>query len=163
MKFVNLVKNLTFLFGFQCALLIFASPVLACDCDGPRGKLALVEADAAFRGTITNIEFLDSKTAVSEPRIIVTFSVSRVWKGDVKTTFLLHTKLNSWGCGGFYFEDGKEYLVFAYSTDGKATEELYGGAKNTFGTHTCSGTTLIEKAEEDLRELGNGKKPKHQI
>ena len=140
-------------------MLAFSSTALACDCVGPRGKMALAASHAAFRGTVTNIEYLDSKTGQSEPRILVTFLVSRVWRGTVKTNFVLHTVENSFSCAGFYFQKDKEYLVFAYSND-EATAKRFNDAKNTFGTWTCSGTTVIETAKNDLQEIGKGKKPK---
>ena len=142
-------------------MLITSTSGFACDCFGSRGKEALGTADAAFRGTVTNIEFLEAKTAQNEPRIKVTFSVSRVWKGNVKKTFILHTTQNSWSCAGYYFFKDKEYLVMAYRND-EETAKRFNGEKNTFGTNPCGATIPIEIAKEDLIGIGKGKKPKNQ-
>lgn len=141
------------------AVLIISSTVFACDCIGPSGKNAIRKDSAAFRGTVTNIEYLDVKTGLNEPRIVVTFSVSRVWNGNVKKTFLLHTTENSFSCAGYHFLKDKEYLVVAYPND-ESTAKRFNGAKNTFGTNPCGATLPIDLAKNALTELGKGKKSK---
>ena len=140
-------------------MLIFSASAFACDCGGPTGVKALGGADAAFRGVVTNIEFLEPKTDRNEPKIKVSFSVSRVWKGDVGKTFVLHTTQNSYSCAGYYFFKDKEYLVMAYA-NGEETAKRFNGEKNTFGTNPCGATLEISNARKELEELGKGKKPK---
>ncbi len=159
MKFLNLTKLLTIALSFSFTVLIFSSTAFACDCAGPSGKNAIRKGSAAFRGTVTKIEYLDVKTGSNEPRIMVTFSVSRVWNGNVKKTFLLHTTENSFSCAGYYFFQDKEYLVVAYPNDEEAAKR-FDGAKNTFGTNPCGATLRIDSAKNALVELGKGKKPK---
>jgi hypothetical protein len=159
MKFLNSTKLLTLALSFSFTVIIFSSTAFACDCGGPSGKNAIQKGSVAFRGTVTNIEYLDVKTGSNEPRIVVTFSVSRVWSGDVRKTFLLHTRENSFSCGGYYFFKDKEYLVVAYPND-EETAKRFDGAKNTFGTNPCGATLPIDLAKNSLAELGKGKKPK---
>jgi hypothetical protein len=159
MKFLNLTKILNMALSLSLAALIFSSTVFACDCAGPSGKSAIRKDSAAFRGTVTKIEYLDARTGSTEPRIIVTFSVSRVWHGKVKKTFLLHTTENSVSCAGYYFLKDKEYLVVAYPND-EETGKRFDGAKNTFGTNPCGATLPIDLAKNALAELGKGRKPK---
>ncbi len=159
MEFLNLTKLFILALCFCFTMLIFSAPVFACDCAGATGKKALAYADIAFRGTVTNIEFLEPKTAQNEPKIKVTFSVFRVWKGEVETTFILHTTQNSYSCAGYYFFKDKEYLVLAYANDEKTSKE-FNGEKNTFGTNPCGATLEIANAKKELEELGKGKKPK---
>ena len=159
MQFLNPTKLLIFALSFSFAVLIFSSTAFACDCAGPSGKNAIREGSVAFRGTVTKIEYLDIKTGSNEPRIVVTFSVSRVWNGKVRKTFLLHTTENSFSCAGYYFIKDKEYLVVAYPND-EETSKRFGGVKNTFGTNPCGATLPTDLATNALAELGKGKKPK---
>ncbi len=158
-KFLNSTKLLAFALSFGFTVLIFSSTAFACDCAGPSGKNAIREGSVAFRGTVTKIEYLDAKTSSNEPRIVVTFLVSRVWNGNVRKTFLLHTTANSFSCAGYYFLKDKEYLVVAYPND-EETAKRFDGAKNTFGTNPCGATLPIDLAKNALVELGKGKKPK---
>lgn len=140
-------------------MLIFSASAFACDCSGLRGVDALAGADTAFRGIVTNIEFLEPKTERNEPKVKVTFSVSSVWKGDVGRTFVLHTTQNSFSCAGYYFFKDKEYLVMAYANS-EETAKRFDGEKNTFGTNPCGATLEVSNAQKELEELGKGKKPK---
>ena len=147
--------------ALSMAGLIFSSPphAIACSCVGPRGKAAVKASLVAFRGTVTAINYVDPDTAQTEPRIIVTFSVSRVWKGSPGRVIVLHTIFNKYSCAGFYFKKGKEYLVFAYRNK-QHMAKRFPSAQNTLGTDICNGTNLTEHAGEDLREMGKGRKPK---
>lgn len=159
MKFLNLAKSLTVAASFCLTILIFSSTTFACDCNGPSGKNAIRKGSVAFRGTVINIEYLDTKPDVREPRIIVTFSVSRVWTGGVKKTFLLHTTENHFTCAGYYFLKDKEYLVVAHPNDEEVAKR-FAGTENTFGTNPCGATLPIDLAKGALVVLGKGKKPK---
>ena len=156
---LSLTKLVSFASSLILAVLVFSSTATACDCVGPTGKDAIRKGSVAFRGTVTNIEYLDEKQGRDEPRILVTFSVERVWSGDLAETFVLHTTENRWTCAGYYFEKDKEYLVVAHPNS-EETEKRYEGAKNTFGTNICGSTLPIESAKVALAGLGEGKKPK---
>lgn len=158
MRRVKTARVLTLTLGLAGLVLIFSPQAHACDCTGPRGKAAVKASAVAFRGTVTKVEYLDPDTDRSEPRIIVTFSVSRVWKGAPRREIVLHTIYNKYSCAGFGFEKGKEYLVFAYFNEAE-TARKSGRAKKTLGTNICNGTNLIQHAEDDLREIGEGRKP----
>lgn len=159
MNFLKSTKFLTIALSIGFTLLIFSSNSFACDCIGPSGKEAITGDSVAFRGKVTNIEYLDAKDGTKEPRIAVTFSVSRVWHGSVNKEFVLHTTENSWSCAGYYFVKDKEYLVVAYPND-KETAKRFDGVKNTFGTNPCGATLPVDLAKKQLAELGKGKKPK---
>jgi len=134
--------------------------VKACDCKGVGGKAALLNADVAFSGKVTKIEYLDdSKQRRPEPRIVVTFEVYRVWKGKPKRKMVLHTIFNGFSCGGYWFYEGKEYLVFAKSNDTNIAN-LYPKSKQSLGVGICNGTTQLADAKKDVIELGKGKAPK---
>jgi hypothetical protein len=159
MRYVRTNKVLTIVLSLTGLMFIFSSQAIACDCTGPRGKAAVKASVAAFRGIVSKVVYLDPDTAQSEPRIIVTFSVSRVWKGSVRNEVVLHTIYNKYSCAGFYFQKGKEYLVFAYS-NGEDMAKKFPLAKKSLGTNICNGTNLIELAQDDLRDIGKGRNPK---
>jgi hypothetical protein len=158
MCYVKTAKALMIVLSLASLMFVFPLQAMACSCVGPRGKAAVKASLVAFRGTVTKIDYLDPDTAQSEPRIIVTFLVSRVWKGLVRREIVLHTIYNKYSCAGFYFQKGKEYLVFAYPTEDHMAKR-FSPAKNTLGTNICTGTNLIESAQDDLREIGKGRKP----
>lgn len=160
MRYIKTVKSLTFVLSLAGLFFVLTSQeAMACSCVGPRGRAAVKASTVAFRGTVTKIDYLDPDTARSEPRIIVMFSVSRVWKGLVRREIVLHTIYNKYSCAGFYFQKGKEYLVFAYTNEEQMAEK-FSPLKNTLGTNICNGTNLIESAQDDLREIGKGRKPR---
>ena len=144
---------------FMACLLLGARPAAACDCVGPRGKAALVNANVAFSGKVIRIKYLDNSEQLNpEPRIIVTFRVYRVWKGKPKRKIVLHTVFNKWTCNGYWFKEGDEYLVFAHANSSEAAR-MFPKAKNTLGLGTCGGTFPLSDAQGDVKELGAGKVP----
>ena len=73
--------------------------------------------------------------------------MSEVWKGPKQQTVEIITGADSGvGCG-YPFEEGREYLVYAYG-------------KQELKVDLCSETKLLSKAGADLAVLGNGEKPK---
>ncbi len=144
---------------FMACLLLGPRTATACDCVGPRGKAALLNAKVAFSGKVIKIKYLDDpEQANPEPRIIVTFRVYRVWKGEPKRTIVLHTVFNKWTCNGYWFKEGEEYLVFARA-NGSEAAKMFPEAKNTLGVGTCGGTFPLADAQGDVKELGAGKAP----
>ena len=139
---------------------LFGAPpaALACSCTGPVGRRALSKAAAMFTGTATSVQFLEPDRENTEPAILVTFRVSRVWKGPVQKVLKLRTTSNKWTCQGSSFEQGGTYLVTAYklrsAAEGPSAPELA-------EVNTCGGTRAIDQAGDILAELGPGKKPGH--
>ena len=144
---------------FMACLLLGARTAAACDCVGPRGRAALANANVAFSGKVIKIIYVDNREQTNpEPRVIVTFRVYRVWKGQAKRKITLHTVLNKVTCNGYSFKEGKEYLVFAHANDSEAAK-MFPKAKNTLGVNTCGGTFPLADAQRDVKELGSGKIP----
>jgi len=129
-------------------------------------------ADWVFSGRVEKIEFLDPKKPGSimglrhyEPRIIVRLAVIELWKGTPGTEEItLHTRYNAWSlnnarwsssCSGFPFEEGEEYLVFAYKHNEYSMpldapnpfEDLPEGALDT---SVWVGTKRLADATEDV-------------
>jgi hypothetical protein len=73
-------------------------------------------ADIVFAGRVEEITTVDSK-GIREPRIIIRFSVARVWKGPVTSSFEMHTNREFSSCAGFYrefLEPGRTLIVYGY-------------------------------------------------
>jgi len=123
------------------ALLLFLglfappTPVLACSCGtefySPAEEFS--QANAVFEGEVTQIyEFGDGYR--------VAFVVTRSWKGISTSTVEISTGTGVGDCG-YIFNVGASYVVYAY------------GEPNTLGTTSCSRTTDISRAAEDLSYL----------
>jgi hypothetical protein len=86
--------------------------------------------------------------------LVIKFVVERWWKGSGGGEVFLYTGVSRWPGGytkifseGFTFSVGEEYLVYAF------------GDVDNLSTTVCERTTKLEKADEDLKALGEGKLP----
>ncbi len=114
----------------------------ACDCEVPKSALkALKQVNFVFQGEIIKHE---SSGSLIGGETVAFVNVDRVWKGLNESEILVYT---DWSTCGFKFEDGKSYLFYAYERSGKP-----------FITN-CSKTKLLEQADDDLKELGQGRFP----
>jgi hypothetical protein len=110
------------------------SPVLACSCSEPRSPaIEFAQAGAVFRGEVTRIR----ETARGYR---VDFAVRRSWKGILTENAQVSTGSSDADCG-YDFQVGAEYVVYAYD---------WGDGWNT---HSCSRTTEVSRAAEDLGYL----------
>jgi hypothetical protein len=80
----------------------------------------------------------------------VTISVASIWKGVAEKEVVVTTGTDDGNCG-YKFAVGKTYLVYA-NASGK-------GAKKALSTSSCHRTDLLEKAGEDLKDIGKGRMP----
>ncbi len=97
-----------------------APPADACSCRFQTPQRALRQADVVLAGRVEEVIVIDKVRF--EPRIIVKFSVGRVWKGDIGAEFTMHTYFEASTCTGFFPElarEGEELLVFANEDLGK--------------------------------------------
>ncbi len=121
----------------------------ACQCTMLPGsqdaERALADSEAVFSGEVVKIDppspWKSSATIETD-----TFRVSEVWKGPEQRTLEVHTALFGASCG-YPFEEGQEYLVYAYT------------GKQGLEVDLCNGTQRLTEAETDLEVLGAGKKP----
>jgi hypothetical protein len=86
--------------------------------------------------------------------LVIKFSVERWWKGSGEEEVFLYTGVSRWPGGytrivgeDFKFKVGDEYLVYAF------------GENENLATTECERTTKLEKADEDLKALGEGRRP----
>lgn len=78
--------------------------------------------------------------------VLVTFRVSRVFKGELGEEVTVKTAGNSAACG-YGFEEGASYVVYARAQD------------EGLSTGLCSGTKRADDAEADFAVLGAGVVP----
>lgn len=103
-------------------LLSLAPASHACSCTRQTPAQLRERADLVFAGRVEEVIAIDGRGR-SEPRIIVTFSVGRLWKGEVPARFSMHSYEEFSSCRGFFGElarPGEELLVFARKS--KATD-----------------------------------------
>jgi hypothetical protein len=106
---------------------------LACDCarpGSPREELRRV--DAVFSGEVSSVS-----------REGIEFKVEKFWKGPrTKKISIRYEQSGS----TYVFVVGKKYLVYAFG-------------KEILETSICTRTKELDKASDDLKELGEGKEP----
>lgn len=116
------------------------NPVFACECTISRSVGdEFSEARAVFSGKVTSIT-----DSTIEGGKIVSLDVGRAWKGVSNDTdaIAVRTWPGTATCG-FPFEENREYLVYAYGTDGEIS----------LAVELCSRTAPIENAQTDLAFL----------
>lgn len=115
----------------------------ACSCIMPEPPLAAKDNSAAvFSGRVTGIKPpVNMTSSLDESRI--TFDVLMSWKGIDRNPVQIFSSTSSASCG-YEFEEGKEYLVYAYDNEGRLSTGL------------CTRTALLADAAEDLAALGAG-------
>lgn len=134
--------------------LMFPAMVAACDCvnAGPPCK-AFKATPNVFTGRVTRISTIQVKmpSSVGYPQQLVQLQIARNYRGqEGKSTVEVVTGEGGGDCG-FSFEEGKQYLVYAYPH--AASGELYTGI--------CQRTRLLSGADEDLEYLANKDDPAH--
>ncbi len=108
---------------------------LACDCALPGNpREELQRKDAVFSGEVISRDFKSAK---------VEFEVEKFWKGPRAKKISL--KYIGSDCT-YPFVVGKKYLVYAFG-------------KEILETDNCTRTKDLDKASDDLKELGEGKEP----
>ena len=147
------MKRFIFLFVLIAAFLMLSAPEsFACSCGtiSPTASLeqrvteAREQAKAVFSAEVLEIEPLPGGRVVN-----VKLKIDKIWKRDLPGTVTIWTRSGRGGHCGFPFSVGGSYLVYAH-----------GGDENDFlATDICSRTRSIERAEEDLKILGEGKSP----
>ena len=144
------------------AALMAVPAVAAADCSIRSPKDALAHADVVFRGRVREIRHVSgqSATAAQWSGYVVTFDVSRVWKGQVAPVFVLHTGADHDEEPYPWFEPREEFLVFA-SEHPSPRSPHRGSTPFTYGAHACGGTVSMLRATPYLLWLGAGRPPVH--
>lgn len=156
------IRLLLIVFMLFSSILPYPAPAWGCSCVEPHApEEAFIRADAVFVGTVTgtgdgfwnqlSVGFVGfyHQFVPPLPHTMVTglyerpifFDVEESWRGVDTTQTTVRT---GWGGGdcGAYFEQDKQYLVYAYqSSDG------------ALHTSICSRTAPLASATQDLNHL----------
>lgn len=117
----------------------------ACSCaPNPPAKQALEKSGAVFTAKVVK---MNDEAGGAGIRREVTLEVIRVWKGVTAKSLTVSTAKSGAACG-YGFQEGKSYIVYAHKGDG---EKLF--------VSLCSRTAPLERAQGDVKELGEGKAP----
>ncbi|AOE48781.1 hypothetical protein [Kangiella sediminilitoris] len=108
-------------------LLTASYEVLACSCRMGGVDEKLSKHEEVFSGVVESVKYLDDENVFGDQKIIVTFNVTKTWKGSGQVQ-VLHTADNGAGCFGYWFEEGEEYLIYAFKQkSGKLNTMWCGG------------------------------------
>lgn len=119
--------------------LFFSVPALSCSCSMGEVSQKLESSKSVFIGTVKEIQYLESSNVFGDRKIVVRFSIQNQWKGG-KEESTLHTAFNAAGCYGYWFEESKEYLIYAFEDDGR------------LNTMWCGGVISKDEAMESFKE-----------
>lgn len=126
--------------------------VHACSCVVPGSPSEEIDKfDAVFAGRVVSIEHSFGPDKLPSPgdQTTIGFQVSAVWKGAVSRDMDVTTPPTGGACG-FAFEQGQEYIVYAYDS---------ADADRGYSVNICSRTALLAEAQEDLDAFGAGDAP----
>ena len=135
-------------FIFISILLIgsFPSNTSACSCaEVPSVEEEFEQSQAVFSGKVVDVR--EKRSIKGYQTKSVLFEVTNTWKGVKQSQMIITTGQGDGDCG-IDFNEGQEYLVYAY----KST--MY-GAKSLVTT-ICDRTNDLSVLQEDLTILGKG-------
>ena len=154
--------------GLTLLNVLFAAPapVQACSCVEPSAPAeAFTNSDAVFTGKVTAVSDNSSPVIFLLDRLLarvglspaylysyrfwgyeITFAVLNSWKNVATTRVKVHTGTGGGDCG-YLFNQGSDYLVYAYEWNDNENTGL--------GTGICTRTSEISRATEDLSYLNS--------
>lgn len=113
------------------------------------------EGMPVFLGTATRVTFVEVEEAEGrEAPIVVDFEVKQSWGQELPEQFTLHTRFNRVNCEGYWFEEGKTYLLYAHPHEARPADRppLPWPPTDTYGTMHC-GVFEGEEADARIRRL----------
>jgi len=135
-------------------MLGYSAATVNAECIGFPFEHHVKYSDMVFRGVVTDVQRHDT-------HMVMTFQVSRVWKGKAGKTVVLHQIQGldraTWP------EDlvGREFLILASRLS--EYDAKWVGAKASdvlFGVPNCLDSISISSAATQLKKLGRGRAPK---
>ncbi|MCA9386886.1 hypothetical protein KC669_02515 [Candidatus Dojkabacteria bacterium] len=130
------MKKIYFLATFIIISIISTSTVAACSCIQPG-----TPTEEANKGQIIFSGTVESITEVDDLNLQVNVKPIMSWTSDLLSLSTpIATTNNSAACG-YNFEEGKDYLIYAYEHEGNLS------------TNICTRTQLLDTAALDIPEL----------
>jgi hypothetical protein len=128
----------------------------ACSCVYPNQPNAREAAYAVFDGVVTDVHYFKSE---QDGRTLVTFDISRSWKGSVGSTIKVHAEERALMCDSYVFELGHRYIVYAIQQDSEAGwSDQYPAGTKILGVGGCI-LRIREDIKAEASKLGKGRKP----
>ena len=149
-------RFLGFIVGCIAVSIFVPIAAYACSCNTPYSASGNAKAvDVVFVGQVANVEHIEAdgwlygawKSMLGAEHLYefmtlrVTMDVSTQIKGTDKSQLILETAASTEQCG-VLFEEGEEYLVYAFN-----------GVGGIVTTSMCQRTAIAKKAAEDIRYL----------
>ncbi|HEU4606203.1 MAG TPA: hypothetical protein VFS46_08205 [Nitrososphaera sp.] len=116
-----------------------ANFAFACSCGQTSMQERFERSEAVFSGRAIETEIIQPNMFTMK----TTFQVDRAWRGLSENTVTVRTSTQGSACG-YFFEEGKSYLVYAF------------GDEHPLSTSSCGGAMPIETAAGHLVFLGQG-------
>ena len=99
-------------------LFTLAQFAFGCSCVEVSQPESFRYAKAVFDGTVVDVRHFEPEDKRGTcSRVLVTFKVSRQWKGGVHSTIKVHAVERSLMCDSYVFLQGERYIVYAIETD----------------------------------------------
>jgi len=140
-----------------CPIFIFG-----CSCVQVSQTAAFRNAKAVFDGEVKDVHYFDSPDKPGGGvRVLVTFDVSRQWKGAVRSTVQVHAWERALMCDSYLFKVGERYILYAVEQD----KENGWADKYPSGTRILAiGDCILRVRTGDdlageLDKLGHGNRP----
>ena len=144
---------------------------LACSCFPTGVKLDIESSNTVFRGAVEDVKELPQRQGSHWKRRLVTFRVSRVWKGTDDRRLSVYVREPGEDCVGARFELGKEYLVFAIQQEARDywlgdrlsygwTDLMTEGTAFLTVNNFCDSTGEVRLERKALAALGRGRAPR---
>lgn len=144
----QIVKIIAVFLFFNIAIALVTSPlqVSACSCDIPADAIeGMAHSDAVFTGEVKHIKRANINGDTYDAVLI---HVDEIWKGINESQVIVYT---GWTSCQFEFEEGEQYLLYAYKNEDK----LY--------VISCGRSTVMSNGAEDIKLLGPGDKPSKEV
>ena len=164
------IKHRIILALFICSI-FGATKTLACDCPLLSTEQAVDKSKAVYSGEGVGFEYrkgipnwsMDEQAkeigkVIEYETLVIRVRVNQWWKGEPPTEVYLLTSSTRNADGtslhnscDYTFHKGETYLIFATQFNTKKDNE--------YRTSDCLGTRKLSAADNDLKILGEGKKP----
>ncbi len=170
-KFMTLSIKQKIIFTLLVCSLFSATKTVACDCPLLKTEQAVEQSKAVFSGEVVGFEyrkgipnwFMDEQAketgkAIEYETLVIKVLVNWWWKGEPPSEIYILTSSTRNADGtstqsscDYTFYKGEAYLVFATKFNTKK--------ENEYRTSDCLRTRKLSSADDDLKVLGEGKKP----
>jgi hypothetical protein len=146
---------------WRLPILLLCLPWLgtACSCVELVQTQARSAAYAVFDGVVTNIHHFETEEQQrTASRTLVTFAVSRRWKGPVGPEIKIHAWERALMCDSYIFEIGHRYVVYAIQQNEFGFGDQYPAGTKILSVGNCI-LRIREDVEEESKRLGNSTQP----